>query len=172
MLIHVLIHALIVGRTQLSLAHTHNMTSSVWVILGVLALSTAIGLIWKHRSGTFRSAEPSASAIDPSLLAQVEVDPSAHSVTIVQFSSKICAYCRAARELSTAIAAARPDVVHIEVDAEEHLDAVRSLGIMRTPTLLILDRRGVEVSRASGLPDQAAIEAAVDSVTGSLRAER
>ena len=45
-----------------------------------------------------------------------------------------------------------PGVVHVEVDAEQHLEAVRTLGVLRTPTTLILDARGAEIARASGAP--------------------
>ena len=45
-----------------------------------------------------------------------------------------------------------PGVTHVEVDAEHHLDVVRALRVLRTPTTLILDPAGREVSRAAGLP--------------------
>ena len=45
-----------------------------------------------------------------------------------------------------------PGVTHVEVDAESHLDLVRRLGILRTPTTLVLDPTGCEVARASGAP--------------------
>ena len=43
-------------------------------------------------------------------------------------------------------------MVHVEVDAESHLELVRQVGILRTPTTLVLDPRGVEVARAAGAP--------------------
>ena len=43
-------------------------------------------------------------------------------------------------------------VEHVEIDAEHHLDLVRRLGVVRTPTTLVLDARGREVSRAAGAP--------------------
>ena len=43
-------------------------------------------------------------------------------------------------------------VTHVEVDAEHHLDATRALGILRTPTTVVLDAAGVEVTRATGAP--------------------
>jgi thioredoxin-like negative regulator of GroEL len=45
-----------------------------------------------------------------------------------------------------------PGVSHVEVDAEQHLDVVRRLGIVRTPTTLVLDADGREVTRATGAP--------------------
>jgi hypothetical protein len=45
-----------------------------------------------------------------------------------------------------------PGVAHLEVDAEHHLDVVRRLGVLRTPTTLVLDATGAEVTRATGAP--------------------
>jgi hypothetical protein len=46
-------------------------------------------------------------------------------------------------------------VRHLEVDAESHLDAVRALGIWRTPTVLVLDAEARVVQRATGAPTRA-----------------
>jgi thiol-disulfide isomerase/thioredoxin len=72
--------------------------------------------------------------------------------TLLQFSSAFCAPCRATRRILTDVAGAVPGVGHVEVDAEGHLDLVRRLGIMRTPTTLVLDADGREVTRATGAP--------------------
>ena len=72
--------------------------------------------------------------------------------TLLQFSSAFCAPCRATRRVLGEVAHTVPGVVHIEVDAEHHLELVRRLGVTRTPTTLILDPAGREVSRASGAP--------------------
>ncbi len=50
---------------------------------------------------------------------------------------------------------------HVEVDAEQHLDVVRRFGIMRTPTTLVLDPRGQEVTRATGVPTREQVLAAL-----------
>ena len=72
--------------------------------------------------------------------------------TLLQFSSAFCAPCRATRRILGDVAQVVPGVVHLEVDAEQHLELVRRLGILRTPTTVILDRNGAELSRASGAP--------------------
>ncbi|HEX8930887.1 MAG TPA: thioredoxin family protein, partial [Actinomycetota bacterium] len=72
--------------------------------------------------------------------------------TLLQFSSAFCAPCRAVRRVSAEVAALLPGVRHVEVDAESHLEAVRRLGIWRTPTLLVLDQDGRVVKRATGVP--------------------
>ena len=77
--------------------------------------------------------------------------------TLLQFSSAFCAPCRATRRVLTDVAGTVPGVTHVEVDAEHHLELVRRLGITRTPTTLILDHGGREVSRASGAPVKDAV---------------
>jgi hypothetical protein len=54
-----------------------------------------------------------------------------------------------------------PGVTYVEIDAETHLDAVRQLGVLRTPTTFVLDKRGNVVRRASGQPRKADVIAAV-----------
>ena len=72
--------------------------------------------------------------------------------TLVQFSSAFCAPCRATKRILADVAGVVPGVVHVEIDAEHHLEVVRRLGILRTPTTLILDGTGQEISRAAGAP--------------------
>jgi thiol-disulfide isomerase/thioredoxin len=104
------------------------------------------------------SASPSAS-----LLAGTAYDDSrGERATLLQFSSAFCAPCRATRRTLADVAATVPGVVHVEVDAEEHLDLVRRLGILRTPTTLVLDAAGSEVTRATGAPRAAQVLAALE----------
>lgn len=84
--------------------------------------------------------------------------------TLLQFSSAFCAPCRATRRILADVSSSVPGVTHIEVDAEEHLDLVRRLGVLRTPTTLVLDAAGREITRASGAPRPAQVLAALDGV--------
>ena len=81
--------------------------------------------------------------------------------TLVQFSSAFCAPCRATRRTLAQVSGLVPGVAHVEVDAEQHLDVVRRLGIVATPTTLVLDADGREVARATGQPRQAHVLAAL-----------
>jgi thiol-disulfide isomerase/thioredoxin len=82
--------------------------------------------------------------------------------TLLQFSSAFCAPCRATRRVLADVARAAPGVTHLEVDAEANLELVRRLGILRTPTTLVLDPQGREVSRATGAPRPQQVLAALD----------
>jgi len=149
------------------------------VAAAVLVIGTAAGL-WRRRvDGRLRSVGPTArrptatqpiqAAANPGLADPSGADPSAAGerldaellaalgveaaqATLLQFSSAFCAPCRAVRRVSSEVAALLPGVRHVEVDAESHLDAVRALGIWRTPTLLVLDADGRVAKRATGVP--------------------
>jgi hypothetical protein len=60
------------------------------------------------------------------------------------------------------VAAAVPGVRHVEVDAEQHLELVRRLGILKTPTTLVLDRHQAVTERAAGLPRKEHVLAALE----------
>lgn len=153
------------------------MSTGAWVLLAAVALALAAGL-WRMATdgrfggthqvkGTSRGTHDEAPEAPPTaeLLAALEAT-AGERATLLQFSSAFCAPCRSTRRVLADVAEAVPGVAHVEVDAEHHLDAVRRLGIARTPTTLVLDAAGHEVSRASGAPRKeqvlAALAAAVD----------
>ena len=72
--------------------------------------------------------------------------------TLLQFSSAFCAPCRATRRVLAEVTGLVDGVAHVEIDAEHHLEVVRRLGILRTPTTIVLDAAGAEVTRATGAP--------------------
>lgn len=92
--------------------------------------------------------------------AQLGADLGARA-TLVQFSSAFCQPCRATRRVLTEVAGMVDGVTHVEVDAEAHLELVRMLDIVRTPTVLVLDADGRIVRRAAGQPRTADVIAAL-----------
>ncbi|WP_414639914.1 thioredoxin family protein [Actinocrinis sp.] len=82
--------------------------------------------------------------------------------TLLQFSSAFCQPCRATKVILADVAAKVDGVEHIEIDAEAHLDLVREIGILRTPTTLVLDGAGRVTARASGVPRKEQVLAALD----------
>ena len=140
------------------------MSQAVWVLLVALVLASAFGLVRAARDGRFRGthAVPRTRRRPPrrprtrGLLDGLDHEPGERA-TLLQFSSAFCAPCRATRRVLGEVADLVPGVRHVEVDAEHHLELVRRLGIARTPTTLILDAAGREVSRASGAPTRDAV---------------
>jgi thiol-disulfide isomerase/thioredoxin len=84
--------------------------------------------------------------------------------TLVQFSSSFCSPCRATRTLLRDVTARIDDVAYVDVDAESHLELVRRLGIVKTPTVVVLDRTGSVVRQASGVPRRDQINAVLAGI--------
>lgn len=84
--------------------------------------------------------------------------------TLVQFSTEMCAPCRPTRELLQSIAADRPGVRHIDIDAAERADLVDQFNVRRTPTVLIVDGAGHVRHRVTGVPKAADLETALDDL--------
>jgi thiol-disulfide isomerase/thioredoxin len=151
------------------------MSQGTWVLVAALALATAFGVWRAARDGRFRGTHPLASSYSPTEPTEPTAgetgprpsddlgEPLGERATLLQFSSAFCAPCRATRRVLGEVVGLVPGVAHIEVDAEQHLELVRRLGILRTPTTLVLDARGREVSRASGAPTRDAVLATLSN---------
>jgi thiol-disulfide isomerase/thioredoxin len=124
----------------------------------VLAAASAYGVLQRRRSGRVRvRGRDDGKRLDAAELG-AELGERA---TLVQFSSAFCAPCRATRRVLGEVAAVVPGVTHVEIDAEAHLDLVRRLDILKTPTVLVLDADGHVVRRATGQPRKADVIAAL-----------
>ena len=165
------------------------MTTGLIVVAVVLVAATAFGLLRKRTDGRVRLYAASASAPVSAPVPTGPSEPGASEsesareglsseqiggalgsrATLLQFSSAFCAPCRTTRVVLADVAAATDGVEHVEVDAESHLDLVRELGIMRTPTTLILDSAGRVAGRASGVPRKQQVLAAIGALDAPVR---
>jgi thiol-disulfide isomerase/thioredoxin len=139
------------------------VTTGAWVLIAAVVAVLAFGAWRAGVDGRFRGTHavkgsgtpaPSGGPDEPrglvdGLPADIRLGERA---TLLQFSSAFCAPCRVTRRTLAEVAAIVPGVAHVEIDAEHHLDLVRRLQVLRTPTTLILDGDGREVSRAAGAP--------------------
>jgi thiol-disulfide isomerase/thioredoxin len=145
------------------------MTTGLVVLAVAVVLALGFGAWRAGTDGRFSGTHRVRGATDvapgsgpESVLAGTTYDGQlGERATLLQFSSAFCAPCRATRRVLEDVARIVPGVSHVEVDAEHHLDLVRRLGILRTPTTLVLDRNGREVSRASGAPSKQAVIASL-----------
>ncbi|MDX2605464.1 thioredoxin family protein [Streptomyces caniscabiei] len=124
----------------------------------VLAAASAYGVLHRRRSGRVRVRGRDG---DKRVGAAELGEGLGERATLVQFSSAFCAPCRATRRVLADVAGMVPGVSHVEIDAEEHLDLVRRLDILKTPTVLVLDAEGRIVRRATGQPRKADVIAAL-----------
>ena len=148
------------------------MSQGTWVLVGAVVVAAAFGVFRVARDGRFRGTHPLRDVSEPVAGSEQPSEPTplpldgldatlGERATLLQFSSAFCAPCRATRRVLGEVASVVPGVAHVEIDAEQHLDVVRRLGIVRTPTTLVLDKAGREVSRASGAPRKEDVLAAL-----------
>lgn len=152
---------------------TADMSTGSWVVLVAVVAALVFGVYRAAVDGRFRGTHRihdvdetvDRSPDEPvpgSVLADTEwAGELGERATLLQFSSAFCAPCRTTRHVLADVAERTDGVVHVEIDAEHHLDLVRRLGIMRTPTTLVLDRDGLERVRATGAPRREQVESAL-----------
>ncbi|QIJ66392.1 thioredoxin family protein [Streptomyces sp. JB150] len=132
--------------------------TGLMVCCAVLAAASACAVLRRRRNGRVRvRVRDEGQRLDAAELG-AELGERA---TLVQFSSAFCAPCRATRRILGEVAGLVPGVSHVEIDAESRLGLVRRLGILRTPTVLVLDADGRIVRRATGQPRKADVIAAL-----------
>ncbi len=130
-------------------------------IVGLVAVATLAGVVWKSRQGAARTWAPS-DALDPQLFAPPsapEPAPFGERATLVQFSTEFCSSCPSTRRVLSAISARNDDVAYLDVDVTDRADLVRRFSILQTPTTLILDRDGVVRTRIGGAVRPSVVEA-------------
>jgi thiol-disulfide isomerase/thioredoxin len=147
----------------------------VLLVVAVLAVATGLGLWWRARNGRYTAVSPTVLASaqadtavgpDEDLLSAAELGaPHGTRATFVQLSSAVCAPCRRMHAVLADLAGSEPGVVHVDLDVEQHLDLVRRFQVLRTPTTLVLDARGVVVGRLSGAADRRQVHAALDAAS-------
>ena len=126
------------------------MTAGAYVLLAVLLLSGAFGIYRKLSDGKLREeiVRPKQGLAEHLHLHHDH----APQVTFLQFSSQFCQPCRVTTKVLDEVTNSFPDICHIELDVVEHLDLVKTYGINRTPTTLIIDNEGTVHFRAVGVP--------------------
>jgi thiol-disulfide isomerase/thioredoxin len=136
-----------------------QMSSGGYVLIAVLALSAAFGIYRKVSDGKLRSqVVPPQQGLIEHLHLNHDHPP---QVTFLQFSSEFCQPCRVTNKLLDEVTNSFPAICHIELDVVEHMDLVKTYGITRTPTTLIIDKSGTVHFRATGVPKKAELTAAV-----------
>ncbi len=135
------------------------MSSGAYVLLAVLALSVTFGIYRKVSDGKLREEiVPPLQGLSEHLHLDHDHPP---QVTFLQFSSEFCQPCRVTNKLLDEVTNSFPAICHIELDVVEHMDLVKTYGITRTPTTLIIDKSGTVHFRATGVPKKAELTAAV-----------
>ncbi|MFE3188990.1 thioredoxin family protein [Nocardia sp. NPDC059240] len=143
---------------------------------GVLVVATVVGILVRRNEGRVRAsavAEPESART--ALLAAAGVMPG--RPTVLHFSADWCGPCAAVRrvvgsvvaELAEAADVAAP--LDLEVDIDANPELARELNVLSLPTTFVLDSRGLERFRISGVPKAADLRTSLTSLSVSDGAE-
>lgn len=131
------------------------------VLVALVAVATAIGLAWRWTQGRVVRVTD-GTVVRASDVPGIRRLP--RGVTLLQFSTEVCAPCRTTRDVLGDIAAERAGVTHIDLDVTHQPDVARRFHVMQTPTTLILDSRGVVRARIGGAPRRDLLQNELDRV--------
>jgi thiol-disulfide isomerase/thioredoxin len=171
-----------------------GVSGGIVALLVAIAVAVAGGAYWRLTTGRMRPADaarranagsrevadilagnglapvpatPAIPAAEPPRLTSEQIGHAlGERATLLQFSTAFCAPCRATRRILADVAGLTEGVAHVEIDAESRLDLVRQLGVLRTPTVLVLAADGTIVRRASGQPRKPDVIAAIGAAVG------
>lgn len=131
------------------------------VVLGLLALATAGGLLWRASDGRAKRIKNGLQIDLENLGATKNGKPIrtfGENTTFLQFSSESCATCKQTSKLFEELEKTTHGVLHLEIDLTHRLDLAEKFGILQTPTTLVLDSKGIVKSRIGGAPKPSTIE--------------
>jgi thiol-disulfide isomerase/thioredoxin len=132
------------------------------VILALIGGSTVVGLLFRRRSG--RILETTSGAPTTASLELDGFGQFGSRATLLQFSTEVCAPCRATRRLLTAIADRTPGVEHVEVDLARAPELTARFRVTQAPTTFLLDGNRTLRARIAGAPQVRALTARLDEV--------
>lgn len=145
-------------------------------VLALLAVASLLLALARRRDGVFRAVPGgndgstgtgTVGADDADRLTADDLGrPLGERATLLQLSAPTCATCPQVSRVLGALARDRAGVVHVEVDAVARPELARRLGVLRTPTVLLLGPRGEIRARASGPVDRPAAAAALELAVG------
>jgi thiol-disulfide isomerase/thioredoxin len=141
-----------------------NPVAVVVILLGLVALATVLGLVWRAFNGrvTAPGRRTRTDAVD---LPEVHRGEKA---TLLQFSTEVCAPCVPTRRVLGQIAESTDGVNHIDLDLTHRPDIAARFNVLQTPTTLILDRAGFIRARIGGAPRQADVRAALADILATV----
>jgi thiol-disulfide isomerase/thioredoxin len=126
------------------------------VLIGLVAVSTALGLVWRASQGRVRAASGRIDGLELGSRA-----------TLLQISSEFCAPCRATNRVLGEVST--DGIRHIEVDIADRPELVSRFNVMQIPTTFILDAHGVVQARIGGAVRRDLVVAELDRVLAGVR---
>ncbi len=150
------------------------MTAYSWImpldqrflaLAGLVLLAYLFGLLFISMSGKARRIK-NGEQVDLSEIGATKngkpVTKLGKDIILLQFSSDFCSSCKQTSNLLESIEKSREGLLHIDLDISNRLDLAKTFSILQTPTILVLNSRGVVISRIVGAPKQSTIETEIE----------
>lgn len=138
-----------------------NPVLVIAALIALVGVATALGLLWQRGQGRVHRTD------GHTVLRATDVPGVrrfAKGATLLQFSTEVCAPCRATAVVLGDVASEHADVTHIDLDLTHRPDLASRFHILQTPTTLILDRKGVVRARIGGAPRRDALKAELERI--------
>ncbi|MDA2975296.1 MAG: thioredoxin family protein [Actinomycetota bacterium] len=133
---------------------------SVTLLIFLFIVASIYGVWYQRSRGRIKATENRTQLITPMKIGA----EFGERATLLQFSSAFCTPCRATKVLLGQVVQDFPGIKHVEIDAESNLELVRELNIKSTPTTLVLNSSGIEISRAVGAPRRSDVVASLNAI--------
>ncbi|MHB1172525.1 MAG: TlpA family protein disulfide reductase [Lacisediminihabitans sp.] len=143
-----------------------NPIAVLGTLISLVAFATALGLVWRARTGRVRGITNSDTVITVSDLFEDAVAGS--GATLLQFSTEVCAPCKATHVLLDGLASESGDVNHVDVDVTRRPDIASRYNLLQSPTTFILDAKGVVRVRIGGAPRRAEVKAELERILSAV----
>lgn len=138
------------------------------VLAGLVLLASLFGLLLSSKSGRARKIK-NGEQVDLSEIKAIKngkpVTKLGKDITLIQFSSDFCSSCKQTSVLLESIEKSREGLLHIDLDISNRLELAKTYSILQTPTILVLNSKGVVISRIVGAPKLATIETEIERLT-------
>jgi thiol-disulfide isomerase/thioredoxin len=148
-----------------------NTLETLTVLLGLVALATALGLVWRARTGRIQRAKTSATDAD-NRISIAGAPEFGTRVTLLQFSTEMCTPCKITHTLLSGLADELDNgtgaVVHVDIDVTSRPEIANQFNLLQSPTTFILDGNGVLQARIGGAPKINDVRAELDRMLGSV----
>ncbi|WP_349627272.1 thioredoxin family protein [Leifsonia sp. C5G2] len=133
------------------------------MLVGLVAVATAAGLIWRATTGRAREVRRTEVV----QAAEVGVEPFGGRATLLQFSTAFCAPCRSTARVLDGVADDLDGVRHVEVDLTHRPELADRFHILQTPTTLVLDGSGAVRARIGGAARSDDVRTTLHRILGS-----
>ncbi|MGV8911198.1 MAG: TlpA family protein disulfide reductase [Rhodoglobus sp.] len=148
-----------------------NALETLTVLLGLVALATVLGLVWRARTGRIQRTRTTA-AVEENRITIPGAAPFGTRVTLLQFSTEVCTPCKITHTLLSGLASELDDgtgaVVHVDIDVTSRPEIANQFNLLQSPTTFILDGNGVLQARIGGAPKINDVRAELDRMLGPV----